>query len=106
MNLRYNKPTELYDFKVDRTSIVGNPFQISKETHLSLAMCRDTVCDKYDIYFPEAMKNDPKFSNYIAHLIIRYKQFNKLRLFCWCAPKRCHAETIRNYILREVQEQW
>ncbi len=33
-----------------------------------------------------------------------YQEHGKLRLFCWCSPKKCHAETIRDYILNEVKD--
>lgn len=89
-NLRNKKPKYLYDVIVDRSSPLGNPFVMETEEF------RNEVCNKYLDYFIE--QNDMLFIielNYLYDLYIKHK---KLRLFCWCAPKRCHAETIRDYI--------
>ncbi len=100
-NLRHSKPSEPYDIKVDRSSILGNPFYMKNESQ------RDDVCNKYQIYFNKqfnyCIENDVQFSKLfiqeLQRLVKIYKLYNKLRLFCWCTPKRCHAETIKNYIL-------
>ena len=92
-NLRKQKPIEPYDVKVDRSSILGNPFVMRSEIE------RDSVCDKYELHFKSKIKNkSERFLNEILNLINIYKKYNKLRLFCWCSPKRCHAETIKKYI--------
>ncbi len=86
-----------YDYRVDRHSPVGNPFVMHGESQ------RDLVCDDYENYFEEQMsvKYSP-FTHYLNNLVVVYRVTGKLRLFCWCAPLRCHAETIRNYILERV----
>ena len=97
-NLRKQKPVEPYDIKVDRSSILGNPFVMRSEIE------RDSVCDKYELYFESKIKNkSERFLNEILNLINIYKKYNKLRLFCWCSPKRCHAETIKKYIEDNVR---
>jgi hypothetical protein len=88
-NLRKEKPTHPYDIRVDRQSVLGNPFIMRKESE------RDKVCDEYEEYFYRRLKDCAT----MQRVIDRYKEYGKLRLFCWCAPKRCHAETIRDYIL-------
>lgn len=96
-NLRKQKPTQPYDVRVDRQSVLGNPFFMKDESQ------RDSVCDKYQMYFDKQIIDDTvfakEFKNELQKLISIYKQHGKLRLFCWCFPLRCHAETIRNYIL-------
>lgn len=91
-NLRKSKPCYSYDFKVDRTSPIGNPFFMANESQ------RDKVCDNYDKYFYEQMKKSNSFRNTVETLMAIYIQTKRLRLFCWCSPKRCHAETIKKYI--------
>ena len=52
-NLRYSKPSNNpWEFKVDRTSPVGNPFYMASETK------RDEVCDKYQRYFEKQISNN------------------------------------------------
>ena len=95
-NLRKQKPTEPYDVKVDRTSILGNPFYMKDESQ------RSVVCDKYEEYFNQKTKTSIAFMCELSILQALYKKYGKLRLFCWCSPKRCHAETIRDYILKSL----
>ena len=91
MNLRTVKPSQPFDVKVDRSSPLGNPFFMADESQRSI------VCEKYKKYFYEQIQNE-KFMSEVIRLTNLYKQHGKLRLFCWCAPKQCHAETIKNYI--------
>jgi hypothetical protein len=91
-----------YDFIIDRRSPVGNPFKIGNGVN------RDGSCIKYDRYFnfrvwraKQYNANDPedlKFILYLNEIEEAYKKWGRLRLFCWCAPKRCHGETIKRYI--------
>lgn len=91
-NLRKQKPKEIYDVKVDRTSVLGNPFFMKSEAQ------RDEVCDKYETYFKNKIKTDYVFINELNNLVKLYEEYGNLRLFCWCSPKRCHAETIKKWL--------
>lgn len=106
MNLRNTKPSEPYDVKVDRTSPLGNLFTMRKWSSLynSKDEERNKVCDEYEKYFEEKIyKGDHSiYYEEILRLKKLYDKYGKLRLFCWCAPKRCHSETIRDYILERV----
>ena len=90
--MRTEKPSALWDFRVDRASPVGNPFYMTKES------MRDAVCDKYESYFYEQLRINTVFAEYLQTMLKILKSYGKLRLFCWCAPKRCHAETIKEWL--------
>ena len=94
MNLRTDKPSEPWDVKVDRSSVLGNPYPI----HFGPGGSRDEVCDKYDKEFPRRIESDYAFAQEIHRLFRLYMKHGKLRLFCWCFPKRCHVETIKEYL--------
>lgn len=91
-NLRHTKPTLPYQVRVDRASVLGNPFHMRDESH------RDEVCDKYRTYFIAQMRNNQEFRKEVLRLKDIYRTYGKLELFCWCAPKRCHAEVIKHFI--------
>lgn len=93
-NLRNEKPCHTYDIKVDRSSVLGNLYHMKSESE------RDMVCDKYAKNFSEFCEN-PRFKAELIRLLTMYRKGKKLRLFCWCAPLRCHAETIRDYIFNQ-----
>ena len=90
INLRTGQP---YDFRCDRQSPVGNPFAMHNEGE------RDTVCDKYAAYFNQAMNTNKVFKEYMNRIAEHYRQHGTVTLACWCAPKRCHCETIKQWIL-------
>lgn len=94
-NLRLEGPKHPWDIKVDRSSLtLGNPFRMKSESE------RDEVCDKYEAFFNEELF-DTAMQAELSFLWQTYIQYGRLNLFCWCAPKRCHAETIRDYLLRK-----
>ena len=63
---------------VDRGTDWGNPFVMRNETD------RDRVCDLYEQYALWRLTVDP---NWLIPL-------RGSSLACWCAPKRCHADTL------------
>jgi hypothetical protein len=92
VNLRNYRPVEgEVLIKVDRTSPVGNPFYMSDESR------RDEVCDKYEAYFNNPARHTSLFRYYLNDIIGTARNHN-VALGCWCAPKRCHAETIKAYV--------
>lgn len=79
--------------KVDRTTILGNPFIMHTEAD------RDRVCDEYRDYFNDLVEQkEPQAMNALRGLFKLGKQQGYLKLGCHCAPKRCHADTIANFL--------
>jgi len=79
--------------KVDRSSCLGNPFHMQNEFY------RDTVCNQYEKWFEDKKDSNPLVVKEM-HRICELAKKNDVVLGCWCAPKRCHAETIK----RELEE--
>lgn len=103
-NLRKEKPRDPWDIIVDRSTPLGNPFQIGhnyldSETRpkTEKRIGRDDACDLYEHWFINALF-DSKAADMLSELEDIYKRFGKLNLFCWCTPLRCHAETIKSYL--------
>jgi len=93
MNLKQGKPTEPYDVKVDRTTPVGNPFPMGPNHD------RDAVCRMYREWFEDNhYKGEVK--EYLDRILALLKEHGQVRLWCWCAPERCHAETIKRWLER------
>lgn len=96
MNIRNDEPTKLYDIRVDRSSLLGNPYPLNSEDR------RNLVCNQYEKWFINNLSsNNILFVNELVKLHDIYIKYGKLRLFCWCAPKRCHAETIKRYLIKK-----
>jgi len=80
---------------IGRGSPLGNPFVMQTEQD------RDTVCDAYEQWFRNKVKaQDPTVCNELLRLMEIAKK-KTLILGCFCAPKRCHGQTIKACI-----EQW
>ena len=97
-----------YDFRCDRQSPVGNPYFMHNEGE------RDLVCEKYLKLFDRIMHDDSladnaksrgmtstvkEFRDYIHRIEKHYATHGTVTLACWCSPKQCHCETIREWIL-------
>lgn len=95
MNLHKNKITFPYDERIDRFTTVGNPFSIRWESE------RNEVCDRYDLYF---YGENIYASWFVQNTLKIYKEYGKIRLFCWCAPLRCHGDTIKEYLEMCINE--
>ena len=89
-----SSPTHPWDIVVDRRSPIGNPFVLAGEEN------RNKVCDQYEDWFVSTVINDKRCMKYLDDMKQVYEKFGKLRLFCWCVPKRCHAETIKEFLLK------
>lgn len=66
--------------RADRFSDWGNPFELGKDGD------RDEVCNNYA-------------NHYLPFKPSLLKKVNELRgkaLGCWCAPERCHCDTLKN----------
>lgn len=93
---RHGWPTEPYDFKIDRTTPVGNPYELTNEKD------RDLVCEWYEEWFNDHLMNEElihsDFSMYVMKIREVFRKYGKVRLFCWCSPRRCHGEVIKKHI--------
>ena len=94
-NLRKEKPFREYQIKIDRSSIFGNPFPLKKENQFE----RNQVCELYKNYFYNRIDTDITFKNAVYNLLEIYNRCGRLELFCWCSPKQCHGDTIKEFLL-------
>ena len=94
-NLSTNRMRHPWDVRIDRRSGLGNPYRLRTEWK------RDKVCDQYETFFRNKL-SEKWLQEALQELIEIYKEYGKLRLFCWCAPNRCHGDTIKNYLMKEI----
>lgn len=78
-------------------SVLGNPYWMNGETQ------RNDVCDRYDKYLMKKLNDisgvQTKFIRAINKLVNDYKAGVNIRLGCFCAPKRCHCDSIKKLVL-------
>ena len=79
---------------IGRGSPLGNPFVIG--THGT----RDEVCDKYETYLNQT--TEPEVIRTLDKLVQLVRMGENINLQCYCQGKRCHGETIKNYITLHI----
>lgn len=89
------------DFPVHRGFPLGNPF-----SHLPVSKAefkvetRDQSIKEFEPYLLGCIKNGvPDICDAINQLIIKNLRGEDFGLVCYCSPKSCHAEIIRDFIL-------
>lgn len=105
VNKHYHTPTA-NDFYIGRGSILGNPFTSIKDRKTKAQfVCdsREESVGKYKEYILEAIKNkNCKICdelNKIYKAAIYAKDNNSvIYLVCFCAPKLCHGDIIKEMI--------
>lgn len=76
-------------FRIDRTTVLGNPYIIGKHG------TREDVVRKYREDLPKLYHDDPQ----IRQVIDNIRRFPIVQLACWCAPLLCHGDAIKDFIL-------
>ncbi len=89
---KYKEPDHTY---CGRGTVLGNPFVMRNKTDAE----RNRVCDLYDAWFTKQVNDvqDPKVMHSLEALLTQAKHFD-VNLGCFCAPKRCHCDTIKRYL--------
>lgn len=93
VNLRnYKKREGEILVKIDRSSPLGNPFVMKSENE------RRNVCLEYREYFLNNIKVDVRMGREIQLIKDYIERGDKVALGCWCAPKECHGDFLKEYI--------
>lgn len=77
---------------IGRPSVLGNPFIIGKNGN------RNEIVEKYRQYlwYEIQQENRP-----ICNELNRLKRLSineSINLICWCSPKKCHGDVVKNCI--------
>jgi hypothetical protein len=83
-----------------RGSALGNPFAMKNYTKEE----RDRVCDEYEIYIEKEIKTNQKIKNQLNIIWNIARKEGSVKLGCFCAPQRCHCETIQKILENKFQE--
>jgi hypothetical protein len=84
--------------KIDRSSPLGNPYRMSSEEQ------RDNVCEAYAHEISRRVKNDPAYRREMVRIYRACERGEHVALMCWCAPRRCHGDAIKDFIEQYLSE--
>jgi ribA/ribD-fused uncharacterized protein len=90
-------------FRVDRKSILGNPYAMRNDSEDE----RNRVCDLYEKYFKAQIKKRGDFAREVGKIIkaVQDPEISRVYLMCWCAPNRCHGETIKRFVEAYIRKE-
>jgi len=100
VNKHNHKPTEL-DVYVGRGSVLGNPYSSiqSVETKAEfICESREEAIRQFSFYLKQKIDNKDKSVCDELNKIWLMAHKGDVNLVCYCAPKSCHANTIKNII--------
>ena len=89
-----NGPGVVY---IGRPSVLGNPFVMTSEAQ------RTEVIAKYKVYFEKKMLGDMQFVKAVEWIVERARTHDVV-LGCFCAPRACHGDVIKEYVDRKLAE--
>ena len=89
--IRWKPVMGAYHVRVDRTSPLGNPYPMLGHSQRE----RDEVCNAYANWYGIQMAEPGGPMRRERDRLLELARTGDLYLYCWCAPKRCHAETIK-----------
>jgi hypothetical protein len=87
---RGNAPAGMVNAKM------GNPFVMKDQSEAE----RHRVCDAYDKWL--RTNQAAGHLRVMERMIQRVNEGKTLALYCHCSPKKCHCDTIREYVLTNV----
>jgi hypothetical protein len=87
----------------DRSTFLGNPYLMTYEKD------RDRCCQRYERHLRHAMASKGErfrsLREAIQDIVKLVALGRSVALQCWCAPKRCHADSIKKYVLERLNDQ-
>jgi hypothetical protein len=98
------------DVYIGRGSPFGSPFSHLPSEHSDVTLCesREEAVDRHKEWFEDIMNGcscKHKSLHYkIRELIVKLKLGGEVNLVCFCKPNTCHGDTIRDYILKELEK--
>lgn len=79
--------------KAGTQSPLGNPYYMCSESN------RNKVCDEYQVHLDtEYQRGNGVVYDELMRLVGMYRSGRDIMLTCFCAPKRCHGDSIKQAI--------
>ena len=82
---------------------IYRPFPLGKPFILNDPAEREDVIAKFETVYDELRQNNIEFKSTIDYIIAELLKGNHIALSCYCKPKSCHGDIIKNKILEEIE---
>lgn len=106
VNKYSHEPTE-HDFYIGRGSPLGNPYS-SKESSkewVKRVETREEAVSKFRSWIEEEIKNENEdIISELFDILVHEKERGKVFLVCFCKPKLCHGDVVRDILIKIKEE--
>ena len=106
---KYKHEATSDDIYIGRGSIFGSPYSHLSSKFKNVTKCdtREDAINVYEVYFNNIMNScgckHKEFKNSIRNLVVKSKLGENINLVCYCKPKPCHGDIIKEYILKQIE---
>lgn len=88
---------------IGRPSPLGNPYTfVGPDKNCN---SREEAIALYETWFNQNLKIDGPVKRKFDSLVEHYKTYGELTLICWCSPKPCHGDVIKQKIIEAINGQ-
>lgn len=96
---KYKHEATSDDMYIGRGSLFGNPYLNTFDT-------REESIDAYRTYFQDIIDGcgckHKKFKRQLREIVVKLKLDGEVNLVCYCKPKACHGDIIKEYLLTQI----
>jgi hypothetical protein len=78
---------------VGRPSVLGHPYVVGRHGTQAHVVAR------YRLWLRQQWRRGGAVRQELERLAAKYRRDGQLILLCWCAPRPCHADVIREAVL-------
>lgn len=104
VNKKKHVPT-VDDIYIGRPTIIGNQWShLSRGKAEVQVATREDAVECYRDWLPKAYVEDIKVRAYIDK-IIEKASTEDVNLVCWCAPKACHGDVVKEFVEKALDDQ-
>lgn len=99
-----------YKFKgngvyIRRPSCLGNPFSHLENTKADFKVKdREEAVDSYEVWLRKQLRENLEVRKEMLNLYNNWQESGELNLICWCSPKRCHGDVIKDFLIRRFKK--
>lgn len=105
-NMHTEEHTGINSFDISRNGVLGNPYTHLKKDkstkNLIKVKSREKAIELYSVYFDLAYEQNEVFRAYIDVIYNMYKSGETVYLGCWCHPKPCHGDIIKEKLQKRL----
>lgn len=90
---------------IGRPSCLGNPFSHLENTKADFKVKdREEAVALYEAWLKEQLRENAEVRKEMTNLYNKWREDGELNLICWCSPKRCHGDVIKEFLTRRFKK--